>query len=72
MDYEIEHGVKIPERGSGARKYPFPEMGIGDSFRVNDAVLGKVQAASFQYGKVHGVKFSVRKDGDGYRCWRIS
>lgn len=69
--FEIEKN--IPMVGSARLKYPFPDMEVGDSFGFPGEKLGTVSSAAAAYGRLHGVKFSVRKmpDGSG-RCWRVA
>lgn len=69
-DYKIEEGVPLKSR-LGYNKYPFGEMEIGDSFFSNaDRTL--VSSAASWYGKRNGRKYSTRKDGTGFRVWRIA
>lgn len=70
---EIEKNVPIPmkalERG---RIYPFPSMDVGDSFFVPNSKTGRLNGSISAFKKKNpGVKFIVRKQGDGIRCWRI-
>lgn len=70
--YRIEKGVAPPKRHAST-KYPFPDMDVGDSFAVPTEQLALVRTASYHWGKINGgKKFSTRKYGDGYRCWRIA
>jgi len=39
---------------------------------VPPADVHRLKAASHAYGKRHSMKFTVRKQDNGYRCWRIS
>lgn len=50
-------------------KYPFGQMLVGQSFLCTDHI--RVRASASDYGKRHGKKFSVRKEGEMYRCGRI-
>lgn len=54
------------------RKYPFGDMQIGDSFAVNGDIRTRLVSAASRYGARNNKKFSIRKDGDAFRCWRIS
>jgi len=75
MKYKVEKGVEIPVPVM-RRKYPFPDMKVGDSFMLEEKIthsqVNIVRSAAKQWGIRHGGKvFSVRKDGDRhYRCWR--
>jgi hypothetical protein len=65
----IEKGIPVP-MVSGTRVYPFPSMEVGDSFSIDRKE--KVAAAASVFGKRHGVKFSLRRTGNGYRVWRVA
>lgn len=54
-------------------KYPFAKMKVGQSFHIaaGHTDVQAVRSAASQYAKRHGVKFSIIRDGDGYRCGRI-
>jgi len=74
--YEIEKHVQIP--GNGRRKYPFQDMGVGDSFFVS-SMSGKnniARVAATNYGKRNNIKFLTRmciEDGvAGMRIWRVA
>lgn len=76
--YEVEKDVPLPEVVSSARskagrraKYPFSHMSVGDSFKVPKADRNRVNAAAASHVKRHGGKFVTRKNGKGYRCWRL-
>lgn len=71
MAIEVEKGIPAPVWTSTSRKYPFPDMEVGDSFLCNGSNPTGVRSASWQYGKHHKKKFTVRKTAAGYRCWRL-
>ena len=72
-EFRIEKGVEMPGlSGDATRKYPFNQMEVGDSFAVPVSKEQSVRNSSFQYGKVHKIKFSVRKHAGAFRCWRIA
>lgn len=55
------------------RKYPLPGMAVGDSFVVALPNSGGLKVSACNYGKRHGMKFTVRAEGGGnYRCSRIA
>jgi len=75
----IEKGIKLTDqRVPRTLKYPFNEMDIGDSFRVDSFIDSKrVRAASHIWRQTNGVdkKFAVRRETGNsitYRCWRIA
>jgi hypothetical protein len=79
MSFVIETDVPAP---AGRSKYPFAEMDLGDSFFVpleDETVANRraqsVRAQAGRFGKLNGVKFSIRtldEDGQvGVRCWRV-
>jgi hypothetical protein len=54
-------------------KYPWATMKIGDSFLFPDHLKSQSCYNIAKYGGLrNGVKFSVRKTDEGYRCWRIA
>jgi hypothetical protein len=70
--FVIDHNVPIPPARKGPEvKFPFALLGIGDSFFV-PGERNNVSNAAHQYAKRHGVKFTVRKQGDGIRVWRVA
>lgn len=71
MTVRIEKGHPIPT----ARRYPFKQMQVGDSFFIENHP-NRVSAAAACYARRHaGYKFrtlKVREAGrSGTRCWRI-
>lgn len=69
-EYVIEKDVPVPEVRRGAqRKYPFPDMEVGDSICVGER---RAAYAAHEWGRKHGKKFAQRKNGDGLRIWRIA
>ena len=71
-EYKIEKGVPVPIQVPPNKKFPFDEMSPGDSFGLSADEHKGTRAAAYAYGKVKGQKFTVRKNGAGYRCWRVS
>lgn len=73
--FEVEKNVKmkeIPRKENFKRKYPFDEMGVGDSFIVPLESKEKVRVACFNEGVRKKKKFSLGMDEDGnIRCWRL-
>lgn len=67
---KIETGVPIPT-GRATHLYPFADMKAGDSFVIPD---GSLNARSGLYGvaKRVGAKIAIRKEGNGFRVWRIA
>ena len=68
--YKIEKDIPIPSRPYPVNvKYPWADMKVGDSFLVGEdkTTIAKATAASHNYGRRHGKKFSMR----GNRIWRI-
>jgi hypothetical protein len=69
--YTIQKGVPISrptlEVGS-RRKYPFDRMEVGDSIVVDHE---RARVAAHQHAKKTNKKFTMRKEGNHYRIWRI-
>ena len=85
MNINIDKGVPTPKPTGGApRKYPFPDMEVGDSFTIPlsgaidhkgmDTVATKVRCAACRFARRSGWKFTVRTErADGVaRCWRVA
>lgn len=79
-DFKIEKGVPVPSgRGNKNNRFPFLEMGIGDSFFVpitdTDDFTGArnriAQAATHFKNRNAGYNFTTKKEEGGVRCWRI-
>jgi hypothetical protein len=70
MSYEIEKGIPIPRSSEYEAKYPFSKMEVGDSFSVEER-RESVASAARSYGCRVGKKFSIRKEGNGMRIWRV-
>lgn len=76
--YEIEKDVPLSAKlyaensGDATRKYPFPDMEVGDSIFAPEDKARKVRYAAYAYGKVHGLKFLCRTVDGGVRVWRIA
>lgn len=73
----IDHSFPIPPRSSGAGRYPYHDMEVGDSLLVEGAnpkaLYGKVQA----WRKVSGHSYTSRVEHNdngqpkGIRVWRV-
>ena len=60
---KIEKNIPIPAEP----EYPFSKMEIGDSMACDWLALDSADV----YGRRRGKGFTYRKEGDGYRIWRI-
>lgn len=73
--YDIEKDLEMPKslgQKGRPRIYPWDKMSVGDSFFVADQNdKGKVAVAASIYGKKHGLRLSLKNEGDGFRVWRI-
>ncbi len=67
--YKIEKNVPM---GHAKTTYPFADMEVGDSFRVEIDERKKAASAANMHGSRFNMKFSVRKHEGVYRCWRKS
>lgn len=74
-EYKIEKSVPITGSRQRARKYPFPDMEIGDSFYVPagsrpvEALRNSINASS---RLCKPAVFTTRRHGNGVRVWRIA
>lgn len=69
-EFKIEKGLPVPMR-PGARKFPFGEMEIGDSFFVPGAKIATVMTLARRASLRTGYKFTGRTMDGGVRCWRV-
>ena len=69
----VEHGIPYEHFRKGYR-YPFREMGVGDSFLTENtkASRSRLSSAASAFGKRNNVTFSIRKVPEGLRVWRIA
>lgn len=75
MQIKIDKGVFIPakatSRGVKPRKYPFPEMKVGDSIKLaSDKEFKSARQCAIRFANEHGVKFVTRSTVR--RIWRIA
>ena len=73
MNIEIDKHLPPPPPTEGRpRRYPFPDMAVGDSFLITDAdMIKNARSAAWMYSKRHGGRFSCRKVPEGWRVWRV-
>jgi hypothetical protein len=72
MTYEIQSGIPIPA-GRNNNKYPFRAMRIGDSFFAAGIKQSGISSVLYAFSKRNPeFRFTVRKEGDGVRVWRIA
>lgn len=73
---KIDTSIGKPRSSAGApRKYPFADMGVGDSIFFHGERIGtscKPYLAAQQIGLRAGMKFSGRTVDGGVRIWRIA
>lgn len=67
----IEKGVQRPRSVPSHPKYPLKDLKVGESFFA--PVRSGHMSGSIYLAKLKtGFKYSVRKEGDGCRVWRIA
>jgi hypothetical protein len=72
MSIKIDKGIPVPRKlHTGKTIYPFHEMEIGDSFFASVTVV-TLKSSAVKHGYKYGKQFTIRKEGDGARCWRIA
>ena len=83
MNIEINKDLPPPPLTEGRpRKYPFPDMAVGDSFAVplsgatsrgEDMAAIRLRGSAIRYARTHVGKFTVRTDREAgeARCWRV-
>jgi hypothetical protein len=65
----IDRGVPIPRRGG---KYPYEELGVGDSFFVPNGESQLVSNNNWRMSKKLDRKFVCKKIDGGIRVWRTA
>jgi hypothetical protein len=83
--FAIESNVPVPGKGGTAgrgrpRKYPFPDLRVGQSFVVPvgredpDSVAARVRVSASMYGKRHRVSLTTRwvPGAAAIRVWRVA
>lgn len=71
MTYAIEKGIPIPDITTREAKYPFRDMGVGDSFLAPKHQAGTIRAAAAYYRRRHHLKFLIKHvESDQVRVWR--
>lgn len=67
---KIDRRVPLPaERGNNAAKFPWSDLKVGDSFYSASAAA---RGGLYNIAKRHGIKITVRNEGDGVRVWRTA
>lgn len=83
MTITIETGIAVPRPPQAfLRKYPFPDMQVGDSFfipaktadriRTRNRVRVAARRHALRRDTPKGWRFATRVVEGGIRCWRIS
>jgi hypothetical protein len=71
--FVIEKGIPAPPKKGRVPDFPLDQMDAGDSFVVSGELASRVRSAiSYQQRKFPKRSFSVRAEGDHYRCWRTA
>ena len=71
-EIKIDKNVPLPNGLGKYCKWPFGEMKIGDSFEVDADQGYTIRTSASYYAKRHeGFRFSIRRHGKAYRCWRV-
>lgn len=71
-DFKIEKGIPCPKRYQPQLHLPFADMQVGDSFSLETDQYTRVTGGASYYSARHNKKFSIRRDGSKYRCWRVA
>jgi hypothetical protein len=75
-EWKIEKGIPFPTGyNTRWRRYPWPEMEVGDSVLVpgeGRTHTTRVSNAAKGYGKKHGMQFITRTVDGGARVWRTA
>lgn len=77
IEKDIPLDCVITKKAGRPAKYPFADMEVGDSILAEGDTCNtekcKAYNAAKEYGRLHGIKFSGRAQGDGtVRIWRVA
>jgi hypothetical protein len=71
--FVIEKGIPTPHKKGRTPDFPLDQMEVGDSFAFAGELVSRVRSsAAYQQRRFPMRAFSVRAEGDHYRCWRIA
>lgn len=72
---KVERGIKKPSVANRKvrTRYPFEKMKVGDSFFVSDYSFRSNVSSAASYFAIRNpeYKFSIARDGEGFRVWRV-
>ena len=72
----LETNIPIPHTPGGNRKYPWSEMGIGESFFIGAIEVERISSLATRAARRLGRKFTCRtitvNGSRGVRVWRIA
>lgn len=71
-EMKIETGIPVPTYAS-RQTYPLDQMKVGHSFAIAADKVHNLRIAISQRHrrKGDGRRYTVRKQPEGYRCWRV-
>ena len=81
---QIEKNIPLPprtyNRAGRNTRYPFPKMGIGDSFLLKlpadpkkaKAKRGVISCLMVYHSRKRGTKYASRSIAEGLRVWRVA
>lgn len=64
---KVESNIPMPPKP----RYPWIDMGVGDSFLAKDTTLKRICSAACNAGKRLNKKFRVAAVDGGFRVWRM-
>ena len=75
MEIKIEKNIPVTKKLGHGIQYPWDKMEVGDSFFLecsdNRRISILSNAISYYKSHIKGAKLTTRKEGKGYRFWRI-
>jgi len=60
-----------PPLSKKRNSYPYRSMEVGESFFVDGVGIRLMCNNNYRIGKLTGMKFVARREGNGVRVWRI-
>lgn len=69
---KIDTDIPVPTKPMRTRKYPYPDLEVGQSFLAPHAERATLASGACQVGKKLGRKFKTQKTREGVRVWRVA
>ena len=71
-DIKIESGIPFTGTARVVRSYPYSQMQVNDSFFVKDIKPVSLSNMNAYQGRKNRAKYSYKREGEGFRVWRLA